>query len=59
MNGSSIKDARELTRTIGAATPKSTVKLDILRNGQAKSLELVLGQMPGEAPSKGGDYRID
>ena len=52
VNGTSVKDARELTRTIGAATPKSTVKLDILRNGQAKSLEVVLGQMPGEHQAK-------
>ena len=47
-NGTSVKDARELTRKIGASAPKSTIKLDILRNGQAKSLDVVLGQMPGE-----------
>ena len=48
MNVISVKDARELTRKIDAAAPKSTIKLDILRNGQAKSLDVVLGQMPGE-----------
>jgi serine protease Do len=52
VNGTSVKDARELTRTIGTAAPKSTVKLDILHNGQAKSLEVVLGQMPGEHQAK-------
>jgi serine protease Do len=52
VNGSSVKDARELTCTISAAAPKSTVKLDILRNGQAKSLEVALGQMPGEHQAK-------
>ncbi len=57
MNGTSVKGARELTRKIGASAPNSTVKLDILRNGQARSLDIVLGQMPGEhqarAESKG------
>jgi serine protease Do len=48
VNGTSVKDAREPTRTIGAAAPKSTIKLDILRSGQTKSLEVVLGQIPGE-----------
>jgi serine protease Do len=52
VNGASAKDARELTRTIGAAAPKSTVKLDILRSGQTKSLEVALGQIPDEHQAK-------
>jgi serine protease Do len=52
VNGTSVKDARELTRKIGASTPNSTVKLDILRNGQAKSMDVVLGQMAGEHQAK-------
>ena len=52
VNGTSIKNARELTRTIGASAPNSTVKLDILRNGQAKTLEVALGQMPSEHLAK-------
>jgi serine protease Do len=52
VNGASIKDARELTRTIGASAPNSTVKLDVLRNGQAKTLEVALGQMPSENQAK-------
>ena len=52
VNGTSVKDARELTRKTGASTPNSTVKLDILRNGQAKSVDVVLGQMPGEHQAK-------
>ena len=52
VNGASIKDARELTRTIGASAPNSTVKLDVLRNGQAKTLEVALGQMPSEHQAK-------
>ena len=52
VNGASIKDARELTRTIGASAPNSTVKLDVLRNGQAKTLEIALGQMLSEHQAK-------
>jgi serine protease Do len=52
VNGTPVKDARELTRTMGASAPNSTVKLDILRNGQAKSLDVVLGQMLGEHQAK-------
>jgi serine protease Do len=52
VNRTSVKDARELTRKIGASAPNSTVKLDILRSGQAKSLEVVLGQVPGEHQAK-------
>ena len=52
VNGTSVKNARELTRTIGASAPNSTVKLDILRNGQAKTLEAALGQMPSEQLAK-------
>jgi serine protease Do len=52
VNGTSIKDARELTRTIGASAPNSTVKLEVLRNGEAKTLKVALGQMPGERQAK-------
>ena len=52
VNGTAVKDARELTRKIGASAPNSTVKLDILRNGQAKSMDVVLGQMAGERQAK-------
>jgi serine protease Do len=52
VNGSEIKDARELTRKIGASAPNSTVKLDVLRNGQSKTFDVALGQMPSEHQAK-------
>jgi serine protease Do len=52
VNGTSVKDARELTRTIGASAPNSTLRLDILRNGQAKTLKVALAQMPNEHQAK-------
>jgi serine protease Do len=58
VNGTSVKDARELTRKIGASAPSSTVKLDILRDGQTKSLDVVLGQMPGEHQAKTEGFHL-
>ena len=48
VNGTPVKDARALARMIGAMAPKSSVKLDILRKGESKSLTVTLAQMPNE-----------
>ena len=52
VNGTPVKDARELARTIGMMAPNSTVKLDILRQGQEKTVSLTLGEMPSEHVAK-------
>jgi serine protease Do len=46
VNGTAVKDARDLARTIGMMAPDATVKLDIIRSGQAKTISLTLAQMP-------------
>jgi serine protease Do len=46
VNGQSIKDARELARVIGGLAPGSDVKLDTLRNGKSKVVNLTLGKLP-------------
>ena len=46
VNGQSIKDARELARVIGNLAPGSAVKLDMLRSGKSKVVDLTLGQLP-------------
>jgi serine protease Do len=48
VNGTPVKDARELARTVGTMAPNSSVKLDVLRNGQSKQVDVTLGTMPGE-----------
>jgi len=48
VNGAPIKDARDLARTIGMMAPNATVKLDIVRNGESKTLSLTLGEMPNQ-----------
>jgi serine protease Do len=46
VNGTAVKDARDLARTIAMMAPDSAIKLDIVRGGQQKTLSLTLAQMP-------------
>ena len=59
VNGQSIKDARELARTIGALAPGNAVKLDVLHKGKGEVVNLTLGQLPNAQEAKadagGGD----
>jgi serine protease Do len=48
VDGTPVKDARDLARIIGTMKPDSTAKLDILRNGDTKTLSVTLGQMPNQ-----------
>jgi serine protease Do len=52
VNGDSIKDARELARTIGGLAPGTAVKLDVLHKGQNKVVNLTLGQLPNSMEAK-------
>ncbi len=52
VNGQSIKDARELARVIGGLAPGSAVKLDMLRNGESKVVNLTLGKLPNAREAK-------
>jgi serine protease Do len=46
VNGTPVKDARDLARTIGTMAPDSSVKLEIIRQGQPKTVSLTLARMP-------------
>jgi serine protease Do len=48
VDGAAIADARELARKIGTLTPGTTVKLDLFRKGEEKTVALTLGKMPNE-----------
>jgi serine protease Do len=48
VNGMAVKDTGELARDIGMMAPTTSVKLDILRSGETKTLTVTLGQLPGE-----------
>jgi serine protease Do len=52
VNGETVKDARELARTIGGLAPGNSVKLDVLHKGQSKVVNLTLGQLPNSVEAK-------
>jgi serine protease Do len=52
VNGTAVKDARELARTIGGFAPGNAVKLDVFHKGQDKVLTLTLGQLPNTVEAK-------
>jgi serine protease Do len=52
VNGETVKDARELARTIGGFAPGAAVKLDVLHKGQDKVINLTLGQLPNSVEAK-------
>ena len=52
VNGTEIKDARELARTIGGFAPGTAVKLNVLHKGKDKTVNLTLGQLPNAQEAK-------
>jgi len=48
IDGTPVKDARELARTIGTMAPSRSIKLDILRKGETRTLIVTLGQLPNQ-----------
>jgi serine protease Do len=52
VNGETVKDARELARTIGALAPGAAVKLNVFHKGQDKVVNLTLGQLPNTVEAK-------
>ena len=59
VNGTPVKDARDLARTIGMMAPNSSVKLDILRDGAVKTMTLTLARMPNEQQARGEHRKRD
>ena len=48
VNGDQVKDSRDLAKKVGAMPPGSSVKLNIRRKGEEKTLTVTLGKMPEE-----------
>ena len=46
VNGRPIANSRDLARTIGMMTPGSKVSIDLLHNGEAKTLSVALAKLP-------------
>jgi serine protease Do len=46
VDGTQIKDARDLAKKIGSMPPKVTVKLAVMHKGAEKTISLTLGELP-------------
>ena len=47
-NGKEVSDSRHLKLAVGACAPNSKVPVDIIRNGDHRTLQVQLGTLPGE-----------
>ncbi|ABE62263.1 Peptidase S1C, Do [Nitrobacter hamburgensis X14] len=59
VNGATVKDARELARTIGGLAPGTSIKLNVLHKGTDKVINLTLGILPNTAEAKADLYGDD
>jgi serine protease Do len=48
LDGTEVRDARELARKIGTMAPGTSVKLGLIHDGQEKTVTLTLGTLPNE-----------
>jgi serine protease Do len=56
-NGQEVNDSRDLTQRVGSTRTGSTVRLDVLRGGQRRNLNVQLAERPSEqqlASAEGG-----
>ncbi|SDT55218.1 Do family serine endopeptidase [Bradyrhizobium canariense] len=54
VNGADVKDARDLARNISMMAPGTSVKLDVLHKGDAKTVTVALGEMPNDHQANAG-----
>jgi serine protease Do len=52
INGTPVKDSRDLARKIGMMAPDTSVKIALLHQGELKTMDLTLGKMPNEQQAK-------
>jgi serine protease Do len=57
INGKAVKDSRDLARTIGMMAPDTAIKLDVLHNGESKTLNVTLAKMPNARTAKADNGR--
>jgi serine protease Do len=54
VNGKAVIDSRELAQKIAAMAPGTTVKLELLSNGAARTLYVTLGELPKQQEANTG-----
>ncbi len=52
VNGTPVKDARDLARQIGSLAPGTTVRLTVWRKGEEKTFSIALGELPNERDAR-------
>src|SRR5215471_8869521 len=52
VNGTHVKDAKDLARQIGSLAPGASVKLTVWRKGEEKTFSLALGELPKEREAR-------
>lgn len=55
VDGKEVKSGRDLARTIASIAPGTSVKLEIWRDGNTKTVSLALGQLPNEQQANAGN----
>jgi len=56
VNGTAVKDSRDLARQISTMAPGSTAKLDVLRKGESKTFDVTLATMPNPREANAGNH---
>jgi serine protease Do len=56
VNGTAVKDSHDLARQISTMAPGSTVKLDVLRKGESKTVDVTLATMPNQKEANAGNH---
>jgi serine protease Do len=52
VNGSPVKDARDLAKQIGAMAPGASAKLTVWRKGEEKTFSIALGELPNQREAR-------
>jgi serine protease Do len=55
VNGKKISDSRELRLMVGSMTPGTKVQIEVNREGQTKTFEVQLAEMPAETAEQGAE----
>ncbi len=59
VDGTSIKDSRNLAQMIGAMRPGSSVGLDLIRDGSQQAMTVTLGELPNQQQAQAGSDQQD
>jgi serine protease Do len=54
LNGTAVKDSRDVARRVGMLAPGSSVKFDITREGKSQTVSVTLAEMPSQQQANAG-----